>query len=122
MSKPHFSSTQHTDGGSGVVVSKLAGHLDGQSECFQWLDQLRSDVQAGNSRIVVNLENVDRVDSTGLGILASAHVSATRAGGKVCLTGLNDRLRLLFDTTWLFKVIPTAGSEAEAVRACAHPG
>lgn len=118
MTTAHFVSRKRSDTNSGVVVYSPSGKLNGHDDCFAWLEGVREDIQAGRSRIVLNLGNLEHVDSTGLGILASVHVSATNAGGKACLTGLNDRLRLLFDSTWLFKVIPTAADEEQAIQAC----
>ena len=39
-------------------------------------------VQEGRRRVVLNLESVPSLDSTGLGVLVSAYVTASRQGGR----------------------------------------
>jgi anti-anti-sigma factor len=102
-----------------VTVFRLSGKLNGQKECYAWLDEVRRDVQAGHRRIVLNCSGLERVDSTGLGIVASIHASTSNAGGVLCLTGLTRAIHVLFETTWLLKVIRTADDEASAIGVCA---
>lgn len=121
MAQTHFAATKRLEADSNVMVYAPSGQLNGHAECFEWLEDIRRDIQAGKSRGVLNLSDVARIDSTGLGILAAIHVSAVNAGGKLCITGLNPKLRLLFETTWLFKVLHVADNEAQAIEACALP-
>jgi anti-anti-sigma factor len=102
-----------------VTVFRLRGKLNGQKECYAWLDEVRRDVQAGHKCIVLNCSELERVDSTGLGIVASIHASTSNAGGLLCLTGLSRAIHVLFETTWLLKVIQAADDEAAAIRVCA---
>ncbi len=119
MENPIFSAERQVDPEGSIAIYRTHGPLNGRDTCFEWLETVRKDIQSGQKRVVVNLEGTPKVDSTGLGILASVHVSATNAGGKLCLTGLNKSLRVLFDTTWLLRVIPHAEDEESAVRTAA---
>ena len=67
--------------------------------------------------MVLDLSGVERIDSTGIGILASIHVSAVNAGGKLCLHGLDARQRALLEATWLSRVIPGFEDEKAAIAA-----
>ena len=55
--------------------------------------------------LVLDLHEVPYVDSAGLGALVNAHVSAQRRGGKLLLTGVNDRVRSLFQMTKVDSVL-----------------
>jgi anti-sigma B factor antagonist len=119
METVNFTSERHTEAGSKVSVYHPRGKLNGHPECFAWLEEVRRDIRDGASRLVLNLKDVSKIDSTGIGILASMHVSAVNAGGKLCLTGLNEKQRLLLESTWLLRVIPAAEDEANAIRTSA---
>ena len=60
-------------------------------------------------RIVLDLTNLTRVDSTGLGTLVRLKVSARSAGCSVELINLGKQVRLLLGTTGLMKVFVTIG-------------
>jgi anti-sigma B factor antagonist len=60
-------------------------------------------------RIVLDLTNLTRVDSTGLGTLVRLKVSARSAGCSVELINLGKQVRLLLGTTGLMKVFATIG-------------
>lgn len=116
MDSQPFTADKRTDPDSKVTIYSAHGQLNGRDACFDWLEQVRKDIQAGQKSVVINLSDVSRVDSTGIGIIAAAHVSATNGGGKVCLTGLSKPLWTLFESTWLLRVIPHAEKEADAIR------
>jgi anti-sigma B factor antagonist len=119
MQKTGFAVEKRTAVPNRVNVYSPQGTLNGHQECFDWLESIRSDIQSGAKFVVINLKNVSRVDSTGVGIIASIHVSAVNAGGKLCLTELGPRERALFESTWLLRVIPNFDDEAAAIAACA---
>lgn len=119
MENQIFTADTRTDPTGQVTIYSAHGQLNGRDACFDWLEQVRKNIQAGQKLIVINLSDVPRVDSTGIGIIAAAHVSATNGGGKVCLTGLSKPLWTLFESTWLLRVIPHAEKEADAIRTAA---
>ena len=119
MDSHPFTVDKRADPSGKVTIYSPHGQLNGRDACFDWLEQLRKDIQAGQNRIVISLGDVSRVDSTGIGIIAAAHVSATNGGGKICLTGLSKALWTLFESTWLLRVIPHAEKEEDAIRTAA---
>ena len=119
METVNFTSAKRTEPDSKVSVYHPRGKLNGQPDCFAWLEEVRRDIRDSGPRLVLSLRDVSRINSTGIGILASIHVSAVNAGGKLCLTGLNEKQRLMLESTWLLRVIPCADDEAQAIRVCA---
>ncbi|WP_124726470.1 STAS domain-containing protein [Staphylospora marina] len=55
----------------------------------------------GDRKVVVDLSGTTYIDSTGLTVLIGAWKSQKGSGGKLVVTGLNDRLRRLFQITRL---------------------
>ena len=53
--------------------------------------------EAGVRQLIVDFGEVPYIDSTGLGFLAGARVSAQHAGARIVLTGLNAHVRRILD-------------------------
>jgi anti-sigma B factor antagonist len=68
-----------------------------------------------NNRIVLNLGEVNYIDSGGLGILVELRTSAQNAGGTIKLTRLTKHVSDLLQITKLLTVFDVYNSEAEAV-------
>lgn len=68
--------------------------------------------------VVVDLTEVPYVDSSGLGSLVSACVSRQKAGRRVALAGVNERVSRLFEITRvesLFLIFPTIEEAVDAL-------
>ncbi len=79
---------------------------------------LRSTVKnvlSTNNRIVLDLGEVNYIDSGGLGILVELRTSAQNAGGAIKLTRLTKHVSDLLQITKLLTVLDVYNSEAEAV-------
>src|SRR4030095_9350258 len=72
-------------------------------------------VDQGRNRFVLNLEGVPYGDSSGLGEIASAHVTVSRTGGTLLLAAVNDRVMEALTITKLMRVLAAAPSEADAL-------
>ena len=60
--------------------------------------------------IIVDLSDVPYIDSSGLGSLVSAYVTRHKASWRIALSGVNERVLKLFETTRvepLFLIFPT---------------
>jgi anti-sigma B factor antagonist len=75
------------------------------------------------SRVMVDLQDVPYVDSTGIGFLVSVFTSVTKdASGRFVLVGANKRVREVLDLTRLSTVIPMAADEAAGIVALSVEG
>ncbi len=90
----------------GVVSIHLAGDLWGYEATKYLLEAVHELEAKGRRRVVVDLQDLVRVDSAGLGALASAFVSLTRASGKLVLAAAPPKVRDLLSSTMLLQVIP----------------
>jgi anti-sigma B factor antagonist len=68
--------------------------------------------------VIFDLSQVPFIDSAGLGSLVSAYVSRQKAGRKVALTGVNERIMKLFKITrveGLFLIFRTIDAAVDAL-------
>lgn len=80
-------------------------------------DRLTELVEAGSTRLIVDLEDVDFIDSTGLGVLVGA-VRRTRAdAGDLRLVCTNTRILKVFEATGLHEVFMIGSTVDDAVAA-----
>lgn len=79
-------------------------------------------VRQGSLLIVIDLERVPYVDSTELGRLMRSHLSVRKAGGRVRLCNLSERMRLLLRMTHLDTVFELYDSQEAALSALGAGG
>jgi anti-sigma B factor antagonist len=73
-----------------------------------------------NPQVVINLADVNYIDSGGLGTLVGLYTSARGAGGVVKLANLTHRVGELLQVTKLLTVFEVYDSEITAARSFAH--
>ena len=78
-------------------------------------DLIRNLIQGGNKKILLNLRDVDYIDSSGLGELVKALTSMRSKGGELKLLNLTKRVRALLQITKLSTVFDVADDEAISV-------
>jgi anti-sigma B factor antagonist len=72
-------------------------------------------VEGGVKDIVVDMDRVDFLDSTGLGVLVGGLKRVKSNEGEMKLVVTQDRIMKIFDITGLAKVFPVFGSLEEAL-------
>ena len=77
--------------------------------------RVRSRVQDGCSRILLDLEGVPYVDTTGLCNIIEAYITTQRQGGSLKLLLLARHVRELLTVTKLLTVFEAYDSEADAI-------
>jgi anti-sigma B factor antagonist len=102
-----------------VVVLDVNGKIMGgpDSEAVQaTIDAL---VESGKRKVLVNLENVSWINSTGLGILIAGFSSLQKSGGKLKLVNVSQRIESLLAVTKLSTIFESFQQEDAAVRSFA---
>lgn len=105
-----------------VVIVDVSGKItlgDGGDAMLK--DKMRSLIQQGQVKVVLNLGDVSYVDSAGLGEIVQAYATVTKAGGSLKLMNTTKRIKDLLSITKLLTVFDTYDSEAEAVAAFSKP-
>ncbi|MCY7413446.1 MAG: STAS domain-containing protein [Salinibacterium sp.] len=95
--------------GHDVAIVKVVGKLNVVSSPA--LRQIVAGaVSDGHSRIVVDLREVDFMDSSGLGAMISGLKAARNVGGDLKITGANDQVKLVLQLTNMERVLVSAES------------
>jgi anti-sigma B factor antagonist len=79
---------------------------------------VRAAIEGGARHIVLNLEDVSDIDSFGVAVLASSHMSAVSRGGRLMISNLSRKLQHLFAITRLNTVFEIYETEADAIADC----
>jgi len=79
-------------------------------------------VDGGASKIVVDMEKVDFLDSTGLGVLVEGLKRAKSRDGTLSIVVTQDKILKIFDITGLNKAFPIHRSVDDAVAAAVAEG
>jgi anti-sigma B factor antagonist len=69
----------------------------------------------GNKKILLNLVEVDYIDSSGIGVLMSSFSTVRSQGGALKLVNLSKRIRDLLQITKLYSLFDVKDDEAAAV-------
>ncbi len=101
--------TEHVD----FVTLSLKGRLDITSSTSLKDDVLRH-VQKGRKNLILNLAQVDFINSSGLGTLVSILKEVKLAKGRLVLSNLASYVREIFEITQLSNIFEIFESEAEA--------
>lgn len=99
---------------NGWAVLAVTGEVD-VATAPRLREQLISLVSDGKVKIVVDLEGVDFLDSTGLGVLVGALKRVRTQDGELALVCTEARILKVFEITGLTKVFPMHRSVDEAV-------
>jgi anti-sigma B factor antagonist len=103
----------------GVAVVEVRGDID-VSTCSSLRDRLFAVANEGHHGLVVKLDNVDFVDSTGIGVLVALWHRVQVDQGVLALAAPTSQARSLFHIAGVTKIFPIYDTEAEAVQACDH--
>lgn len=94
----------HVTDHDGVAVVALQGDAMGGPDGTALLERIRSLRADGQTRFVVDLDGVERMNSSGLGMLIGALTTVRNAGGQLVLANVHERVRQLLTVTQLMSV------------------
>lgn len=100
---------------SDVLVVRLEGELDHHEASDlrnSWQEVMRSyDIR----HIVLNLEQLKFMDSSGLGVILGRYRELQPLGGEMIICAISPMVKRLFDMSGLFKIMREASGEEEAL-------
>lgn len=100
----------------GVTVLDLQGKLMGGPDADAFKAVLHKLLEAGSKRVVVNLHDIDWINSTGMGILISGYTTMRRSGGDLRLLHVSDKIQSILYVTKLNLIFKCYDKEDEAIR------
>jgi anti-sigma B factor antagonist len=78
-------------------------------------DVINNLMSKGNKKILLNLAEVNYIDSSGIGVLVSSFTSVRNQGGELKLLNMSKRIRDLLQITKLYSLFDVKDDEATAV-------
>ncbi|MGD0891919.1 MAG: STAS domain-containing protein [Terracidiphilus sp.] len=99
----------------GVTVLDLNGRITLGEGSVQLRDAIRDLISKGTKNILLNLGDVNYIDSSGLGEMVSAYTSARNQGAEVKLLNLTKKVHDLLQLTKLYTVFDVKDDEASAI-------
>lgn len=99
-----------------VVILDLSGRITIGEGTLIIRDNLQKFLNAGDRKFLLNLSDVNYIDSSGLGELVTAFTTVRNQGGQLKLLNLTKRVQDLLQITKLLTVFEAFNSEAEALK------
>ena len=99
----------------GVTIVDLSGRITLGEGSVTLRDTVHDLLSKGQKMIVLNLGDVNYIDSSGIGELVSAFTAAKKQGGELKLLNLTKKAHDLLQITKLFTVFDVKDDEAVAV-------
>jgi len=106
------SKTRQVDG---VTIIDLSGRITLGDGSVILRDAVHEALERGETNILLNLGNVDYIDSSGIGELVSAFTNVRAAGGSLKLLQLTKKVHDLLQITKLYTVFDVHDDEATAI-------
>ena len=100
----------------GVTIVDCSGRITLGEGSVILRDTVRDLLGKGNKKILLNLGDVNYIDSSGIGELVSGFTTVTNSGGQLKLLNLNKRVKDLLQITKLYTVFDVHEDEAGAIR------
>lgn len=96
-------------------IFRARGGLLGNRECYEFQEQVRGSVVGGGKRVVVDLSGIQRISSSGVGILTTMMWSASNAGSALVLAALSPKVEKVLEIAMLLDHIDHAPSVEAAL-------
>ena len=101
----------------GITILDLKGRLAVGESCTLLRESVNDQIAQGNKQLILNLQHIDYIDSTGLGSMVICYTTLQKMGGGMKLVNLNRRNLELMLLTKLSTIFQIFAEEQEAVNA-----
>src|SRR5579863_2139790 len=99
-----------------VSILDVKGRIVLGDEIHQLRDAVRELLEQGKKKIILNLAEVDYIDSSGVGELVSAFTTVRGSGGELKLLNLSQKVQDVLYVTKLYTVFDIRDDEFTAVK------
>ncbi len=98
-----------------IVIMSLSGKFLAGSDGPYLRQKVKDFIEAGTRKLIIDFSEVPYIDSTGLGFLAGARVTAQNAGTRMVLANLNVHVQKILDEVKLSQFFVIAPDDAAAM-------
>ena len=102
-----------------AVVFAPKGKMMGGPDTVKFHEAIKGYIDQGKKNFVVDLGNVDRMNSPGLGVLITAYTSIRNAGGDLVIARPTKKVKSLFVITQLERIFKSFDEVDDAVNSFA---
>ncbi|MRG86471.1 anti-sigma F factor antagonist [Salinibacillus xinjiangensis] len=99
-----------------VLLVRLSGELDhhtSENLKKQWQDEIQKNEV---KHVVVNLETLSFMDSSGLGVMLGRYKEIQELGGEMVVCSISPAVKRLFELSGLFKIVRLEENEEYALK------
>jgi anti-sigma B factor antagonist len=101
---------------SHVTILDITGRITLGDETGKLRDAIRNLIATDKKKIVLNLAQVDYIDSSGVGELVSSFTTVRNSGGELKLLSLSKKVSDILQVTKLYTVFDIKDDEFTAVK------
>jgi anti-sigma B factor antagonist len=101
---------------SHVTILDIRGRIVLGDEIHLLRDAVRNLIADGKKKVILNLADVDYIDSSGVGELVGAFTTVRNAGGELKLLNLSQKVHDVLHVTKLYTVFDIRQDEFQAVK------
>ena len=105
----------------GVVIVDISGRVTLGEGSASLRNTVRDLVSKGNKKILLNLGDVNYIDSSGIGELVALFTTARNQGGELKLLNLTKKVHDVLQITKLYTVFDVKDDEATAIKSFRIP-
>lgn len=99
-----------------VIIFDIEGEIRRSDITDVTLHQMVKDqLESGKRNILLNFQNVEFIDSFGVGEILASYISINNLGGKLKIAKISKKLYLVFQVTMLTKVLDIFDDEEAAM-------
>ncbi|BDU50642.1 STAS domain-containing protein [Haliovirga abyssi] len=98
-----------------VTIVKIDGEVDVYTS-ISLKKELNKLLEDNKNRLLINLEKVSYMDSSGLGVLVAMLKKSRKEKGNLKITNLTESIRKIFELTRLNKFFEIFNTEAEGLK------
>jgi anti-anti-sigma regulatory factor len=103
---------------SDVTIFTLDGNLYGENpSCYNFVEEFRRTVKGEAKKVLVDLKYVEKINSCGIGTLASVVTSGLNAEAVVHFCDMNERLTMAVTAVHLIRMMKVFPDLDEAMKA-----
>jgi anti-sigma B factor antagonist len=99
-----------------VTILDITGRIVLGDEIGDLRDAVRDLIARGKKKIILNLQGVDYIDSSGVGELVGSFTTVRNAGGELKLLNLTQKVHDVLHVTKLYTVFDIKDDEFHAVK------
>lgn len=98
-----------------VLIVRLEGEIDhheAKALREEWQDHM---YHQAVKHVIVNVEKVSFMDSSGIGVLLGRYKEVTQVGGEMVICSITQPIKRIFDMSGLFKIVRLQKDERESL-------